>query len=459
MEKHTVTNIFRLGAVLVAVALTASVAHANLLQNAGFELSNDGTTAANWNEFGNAAQSGTNNTTVTVRNGIFSMQTGATATNVLAGSGAYQDVPVGLGSGPNWRVTGYLLTWINALITGPDSYGVAQLVFLDSGSNVLQITESPHYGTDANLPVNTWVPFEVDATAPAGTATVRVYVMTVGDSPVDGGNIYFDDLNLYTTAGSLTTSSVTTQSAVQVSWPTSSRTNGIAYQVQTTKSLVFSNAPIISILTNGGFEATTLAPWQNFAGSFLSKNFAHSGTQSVVQSEGGSVVGVLAQTVGPASPGQVWDLQGYGYNSSGGGIGSGGRAVIKFAWLNNSGSFVTPTGGSDPNQIGTDDSPPNAGIVAAPQLLPSTPQDTWTFMEARGTAPAGTVQIQVFCLIIPSGTTVTAYFDDLTLAQVSTNAPSQGYAAFGPLWIGNSQTNQVFDPIAATNKFYRITTP
>ncbi len=236
MEKHTVTNIFRLGAVLGAVALTASAARANLLQNAGFELSNDGTTAANWNEFGNAAQSGTNNTTVTVRNGIFSMQTGPTATNVLAGSGAYQDVPVGLGSGPNWRVTGYLLTWINALITGPDSYGVAQLVFLDSSSNVLQTTESVHYGTDGNLPVNTWVPFEVDATAPAGTATVRVYIMTVGDS-LDGGNIYFDDLNLYTTAGSLTTGSVATQSAVQVSWPTSSRNNRIDYQVQSTKSL------------------------------------------------------------------------------------------------------------------------------------------------------------------------------------------------------------------------------
>jgi hypothetical protein len=462
MEKHTVRNICRWGVTLAVVALTAATAHANLLQNAGFELSNDGTTAANWNEFGNAAQSGTNNTTVTVRNGIFSMQTGSTATNVLAGSGAYQDVPVGLGSGPNWRVTGFLLTWINALITGPDSYGVAQLVFLDSGSNVLQTTESLHYGTDANLPVNTWVPFEVDATAPAGTATVRVYVMTVGDS-LDTGNIYFDDLNLYTTTGSLTTSTVTNQAAVQVSWPTSSRTNRIDYQVQSTKSLVFSNAPIISVLTNGSFESAALAPWQNFVGTFISKAVARSGTQSVVQAEGGTTVAVLGQTVGPASPGQVWDLQGYGYSSSSNGITSaGGRAVIKFAWLNASNAFITPIGGSDTNQIGTDDSPPNAGIVATPQMTSASPQNLWTFMEARGTAPAGTASIQVFCLLIPNHPAVsdTIYFDDLTLALVTTNTPSQGYSTIGPVWIGNSHTNQIFDTIgASTNKFYRITTP
>ncbi len=226
--------------------------------------------------------------------------------------------------------------------------------------------------------------------------------------------------------------------------------------------MVFTNPPINSVLTNGGFEATALAPWSDFVGTFISKNFAHSGTQSVVQAEGGTTVAVLGQTIGPASAGQVWDLQGYGYNSSASGITSaGGRAVIKFAWLDSNSAFITPIGGSDTNQIGSDDSPPNAGIVSFPQMTSASPQDAWTFLEARGTAPAGTVQIQVFCLLIPNHPAVsdTIYFDDLTLAQVTTNTPSQGYSAVGPLWIGNSHTNQIFDPIATANKFYRIITP
>src|SRR6267154_6842097 len=109
MEKHTVTNICRLGAVFIIMALTVSAAHANSLLNPGFETAgtND-TTAANWNQFGNAARSGTNNTLTTIRTGGFSMQAGSTATNAPAGSGAYQDVSA-IG-GDTWRLTGYLLT-------------------------------------------------------------------------------------------------------------------------------------------------------------------------------------------------------------------------------------------------------------------------------------------------------------------------------------------------------------
>jgi hypothetical protein len=334
MEKHTVTNICRLGAVLVAVALTAGGARANLLQNSSFEIpGTNATTAANWNIFGNAAVSGTNNTVVTIHTGLASLSAGITVTNVLAGSGAFQDVPAASGVNNNWRLTGYLLTWINAKITGPDSYGVAQLVFLDSSSNVLQIVESQHYGTDANLPVNTWVPFEVDATAPAGTVTVRCYFMYISDS-LDGGNAFFDDVGLYNPTSS-STASVATQPAVQVSWPTSSRTNGIDYQVQSTKSLVFSNAPVVSVLTNGGFE-TNAAPWTAFNGGGRSTVFARTGAGSMRLSGGSNAVPGCFQIVGPASPGQVWDLQGYGYSSSTPGQGitnAGTRALIKLACL------------------------------------------------------------------------------------------------------------------------------
>src|SRR6266478_8508789 len=93
MEKHTVTNICRLGAVFIVVALSVSAAHANSLSNPGFEtVGTNAATAANWNQFGNAALNSNSTSAVTVRSGSNSMQAGSTATNSPAGSGAYQDV-------------------------------------------------------------------------------------------------------------------------------------------------------------------------------------------------------------------------------------------------------------------------------------------------------------------------------------------------------------------------------
>src|ERR1700722_1958002 len=153
MEKHPATNICRLGAVFIAAALVVTTAHANSLLNPGFEtVGTNATTAANWNQFGNAFLSGTNNTLTTVRTGIFSMQAGATATNVPIGSGAYQDVSAA--PGDTWRLTGYILTWINAKAFGPDTFGLTQLAFLDASSNVLLTVDSPHFAQTANMPVN-----------------------------------------------------------------------------------------------------------------------------------------------------------------------------------------------------------------------------------------------------------------------------------------------------------------
>jgi hypothetical protein len=458
MEKHPVTNICRLGAVfIIAVALTVS-AHANSLLNPGFEtVGTNATTAANWNQFGNAFLSGTNNTLTTIRTGQYSMQAGPTATNVLLGSGAYQDVAAN--PGDTWRLTGYILTWINAKVTGPDAYGVAQLTFLDSSSNVLQTTETPYFGQTANMPVNTWVPFQVDATAPAGTALVRTYILYVGDSQ-DGGNYYFDDLNLYKPGVGFTTGSVTAQPAVQVSWPTSTPTNQTDYQIQATTSLVFSNPPVVNVLTNGSFE-TNATPWFVFNGAGQTTNApARTGTgvMKLVQNHTTSVAGCY-QIYSGIAPGSVWDLQGYGYNWSAQPMFQATtRGLIKIVWLNNSGSAVAAVNG-DTNLLGTVDFAPNAGVVSAVQMSSASPQNVWTFLEARATAPTNATQVQVFCLLVPTTTTTTetCLFDDLTLAQ---SVAAVGWQDFGPLWLGTSLTNQVFDLISAnSNKFYRVTTP
>ena len=102
-------------------------------------------------------------------------------------------------------------------------------------------------------PVNTWVPFEVDATAPAGTVTVLVYVLAVGQNGDRGATSFFDDLNLYQPSSSSTASISSTAPAMQISWPTSSKTNETDYQVQYNSSLIFSNPTVANVISNGGF--------------------------------------------------------------------------------------------------------------------------------------------------------------------------------------------------------------
>ncbi len=456
MEKHPVTNIYRLGAVFIIIALAVS-AHANSLLNPSFEtVGTNATTAANWNQFGNAFLSGTNNTLTTVRTGVGSMQAGSTATNVPIGSGASQDVSAA--PGDTWRLTGYILTWINAKAFGPDTFGLAQLAFLDGSSNVLLTVDSPHFAQTANMPVNVWQPFQIDATAPAGTVTVRTYVLYVGDD-LGGGNFYFDDLNLYKPGPGFTTGSVTSQPAVQVSWPTSTPTNETDYQIQRTTSLVFSNPPLVNILTNGGFE-TNGAPWTAFNGGGQTTSApAHSGTGVMKLAAAGNNVPGCFQTYSAVTPGQVWALQGWAYNWSAHPMfQTSTRALIKMVWLNSSNVTLAAVN-NDTNLIGTVDFAPNAGVVSSLQLSSSSPQDTWTFLQCQATAPTNASQLQVFCLLVPIGspTTETCLFDDLVAGLA---VPNFGWANYGPLWLGNNQTNQVMD-LVGTNaaKFFRVTTP
>jgi hypothetical protein len=457
MEKHASTIICRLSAVFITLALTAVAASANSLLNPGFESAgSNATTAANWTQFGASARSTTNNTTVSVRSGFFSMQTVSPGTTNTDATGAYQDVPAS--SGQSWRLTGYTLTWQNDRALGPDRYGQAQLVFLDSSSNILQVVEGLRYGTDANLPVNTWVPFEVDATAPAGTAAVRTYVLYVGNIQ-DVGSIFYDDLNLYQPGPTPTTGSVTTQPAVQISWPTSSPTNGIDYQIQTTPDLVFTNLPAVNVVTNSSFE-TNAVPWAAFNGAGqTAAAVARTGTGCMRINDAASTVGGCDQIYSGITPGQVWDLQGYGYNWSLHPMNQPStRGLLKIVWLNSSGATLAAVNG-DTNLIGTIDSPPFAGVVSAIQMSSASPQNTWTLLEARATAPPGASQLQVFCLLVPqaSPTTETCLFDDVIAFQpVSFN----GWANLGPLWLGNSHTNQVYDLIGTNKtKFYRVITP
>jgi len=478
MEKRAMTIICRLSAVLVVLGLTAITAQANSLLNPGFETLSPSNTAANWTQFNVSGVSQTNNTLfpITAHSGANSMQTQPPANTNFDASGAFQDVVAS--PGQNWRLTGYILNWQNSQLGGPGTFATAQLAFLDSTNGIISTFDAPHFGFQAPFALNVWTNFEVDATAPANTAHVRTYVLYVGDS-AGVGSAYFDDLNLYNpVGGSNTSTAVTVTPAVQVSWPTSaSITNQtINYQIQSTTNLVFTNLPPVNVLSNGGFEIGAVS---NAADSGVVSGWAlqgggskllscapkptHSGIGAIRLNDTTTAVPVVDQG-GPfsAAPhavvgGQIWDLQGYGYNSGYPGdtqLGGSAFALLKIVWNDVNGTALQPVG-NDPALIGSAVTGGNPGIESL-HMTAATPVNTWTFLEARDTAPTNAAFAVVFMIEVGISPGGTVRFDDLTFAQPTTTF---GWANLGPVWPGTGATNNISDLIN-TNKqnFYRVTT-
>jgi hypothetical protein len=462
----------------------------NLLQNPGFETTTDGVAATDWTEFNGGVLTSTNASFLVVHSGIYSMSTTSPKLTGIQGGGAYQDVAASPGS--NYRLTGYLFDWENSKMEGSNRFAVAQLAFLDSTNGLLQLNESPHYGNGAPLPENTWVFFEVDGTnAPAGTATVRTYVLYVGGTN-DSGNAYYDDLTLYQpSGGSPSTITPSVQSSVQVSWPNSPLTEGDSdYQIQSVANLIIPAAqPVSNVLTNPGFEADavsndTVCP--DYIGTITGWTVGGNGGHVNVTSGGPnfpdgpcfpvhSGIGALSETAAesppvvyqpalvapnyglPASPGQVWQYSGYGfvcYTACGVTPSADMRGLLKIVWNDVNGNGVQPLE-SDTNLVGSLDTGASPGIASSPQLSGSE-VDTWIPMEAQATAPPGTAFVVFYNIDVGSAGQV--LFDDESALLVTNTTPT-GWQNLGPLWAKSGVTNSVTDPINTKQKFYRVTTP
>jgi len=462
----------------------------NLLLNPGFETTTDSVTATDWTEFNGGVLVSTNATFAVVHSGLYSMSTTSPKLSGVQGGGAYQDVAASPGS--NYRLTGYLYDWINSRMEGSNRFAVAQLAFLDSTNGVLQLNESPHYGNGAPLPVNQWVFFEVDGTnAPAGTATVRTYVLYVGGTN-DSGNAYYDDLTLYQPSGAApSTIAPSVQLSVQVSWPNSPLNEGDAdYQIQSVTNLVFPPPQMNTnnVLVNPGFEVgavsnDTVCPdylavtgWTvggNGGHAVVTSggpNFpdglclpAHSGIAALSETanENPPVVyqpAVVAPNYGqPASPGQIWQYTAYGYvceTDCGVTPSADMRGLLKIVWNDSTGAAIQPVEG-DTNLVGSLDTGMFPGITSSPQLSGSQ-VDTYIPMEAQATAPPGTVGVVFYNIDV--GAAGQVLFDDEVALQV-TNSVTTGWQNIGPLWAKSAVTNQITDPIGTKQKFYRVTTP
>ncbi|HEY7087985.1 MAG TPA: hypothetical protein VH518_07840 [Tepidisphaeraceae bacterium] len=195
-------------------------------------------------------------------------------------------------------------------------------------------------------------------------------------------------------------------------------------------ALGIAHATFANVLANPGFEtgaALNAAPvagaagWNTFGNaSTTSANNdpTHSGIGSLKLAGGGNFSVPGAFQTFPASPGQIWDFQGYMLaptalptNATFG--------LLKIVW-NNGTSDLPPA----QINIGQPAAPANPGIESLPQLNSGSTPSTWIFTEAQGVAPVGTTQVSFFALFVDQSAG-TGYFDDLNASIV----PEPGCAA------------------------------
>lgn len=229
----------RTGLAAMIIAASVSAARAQTLANGGFE-SGSPPTPTDWTLFNFAFMTGTNcpadaNNTcapITAHSGTYSLKTFGPFGATFDASGAFQDF-TGVTVGQTWKLSGYALNWSGEPMAGSNGWGVAQIQFLDATNGLIQVAESARFGTDAPLPPDQWTAFQAVGTVPPGTVTMRIQVLHIGMAGTSG-SVWWDDITLSQRVGTTNVVPATTQTGVQISWPT---VLAAGYQPQTTTNL------------------------------------------------------------------------------------------------------------------------------------------------------------------------------------------------------------------------------
>ena len=184
-------------------------------------------------------------------------------------------------------------------------------------------------------------------------------------------------------------------------------------------ALAAATTGMANVLTNPGFEtdavlnaapvagATGWTPQANANTASANGDPTRTGTGSLqLVGAGGFGVPLVSQFFA-ASPGQVWDFQGYmlATNTLPADATFG---LLKIVWLNASNGEIAPGSAI----IGTANNGGNPGVESTPFLNSGSATNTWIFTQARGVAPAGTVQVRLIALFVDQSAG-TGYFDDL----------------------------------------------
>ena len=166
--------------------------------------------------------------------------------------------------GDVFNLQGYMLNPSADPISG-SSFGLFKIEFRDSTGNVLDpaaiekgsAANAPYYGAESTPSLNassatdSWIFSEVQAEAPAGTATVGFYLLNV-NQPDNTGPIYFDDIQatlIGDPTGPANLSAAVNGSNIELSFATQS---GISYQLAYKNSLTNESWIPLEHLTGDG---------------------------------------------------------------------------------------------------------------------------------------------------------------------------------------------------------------
>lgn len=252
--------------------------------------------------------------------------------------------------------------------------------------------------------------------------------------------------------------------------------------------------PGTNLLENPGFESGT-GDWSlNLSGGSASASTGHArsgGNSMVIDSTGaGDWASPNVSQSFPASPGDVFNLQGYMLNSAGSPITDGSFGLFKIEFRNASGTPLEPAS----VDVGTSAGGPYYGAESTPKLNSSSATDTWILSEAQAEAPAGAVEVGFYLLNVnpPGNTGPPMYFDDVYAMRVGDPVlpftlgasvvggnfeirfPTQNGVSYdveykssltNATWlavetiVGDGGTNSVTYPASSPARFYRVSTP
>lgn len=178
-----------------------------------------------------------------------------------------------------------------------------------------------------------------------------------------------------------------------------------------------------NVLVNPGFEtdavldaapvagATGWTPGGNMNTASANGDPVLSGIGSLqLVGGGGFGVPVAFQTF-PASPGEIWNFEGYMLTESA--LPADATfGLLKIVWSD--GTNDLPPG---PINIGQPGPPANPGVEGLPFLNSGSSVNDWIFTQAQGVAPTGTTQVNFFAILVDQSA-ATIYFDDLSATRI-----------------------------------------
>ena len=191
-----------------------------------------------------------------------------------------------------------------------------------------------------------------------------------------------------------------------------------------TLALMSVTTGMANVLTNPGFEtdavlnagpvggATGWTSIGNANTTSANSDPTRTGTGSLhLVGSGGVGVPNVYQSF-PASPGQIWNFQGYMRTPSA--LPADATfGLLKIVWRDANGVELQP-GSAIIGGVNT----ANPGVESTPFLNSSSTPNTWIFTQAQGVAPAGAAEVRFYVLMVDQSAG-TGYFDDLDATPLS----------------------------------------